>query len=194
VTDTSVFLFINGLAGRVRVIDEFFKGVSNDYFPLITACLILVWLWFSTRDSFQREQNQKAVIACIGAIGLASGFVALCNNYYFRARPFEVLSSDTIHLLFYRPTDSSFPSNLAAVIFAIAIPVFIKNRSYGTFLLLLAVVSSFGRIYIGIHYPLDVIAGAGLGIFSAFLAMAILWVLKPFVGYLLGFLQKYHLA
>ena len=192
--DTSVFLFINGLAGKVRVIDEFFKGVSNDYFPLITGCLVLIWLWFSAHDSLQREKDQRMVLNSIISIGIVSGFMALVNNFYFRARPFQVLSSDSVNLLFYKPTDSSFPSNLAAVIFALAIPIFIKNKTYGSFLLALAILSGFGRIYIGVHYPLDIIAGAGLGFFAAIVAMGASWVIKPFINLLLSFLQRYHLA
>jgi undecaprenyl-diphosphatase len=192
--DTKVFLFINGLAGKVRVIDEFFKGVSNDYFPLVTACLVLIWLWFSARDIIQREKDQRMVLNSIISLGVVSGFMVLVNNFYFRARPFQVLSSDSVNLLFYMPTDSSFPSNLAAVIFAIAIPVFIKNKTYGTFLLVLAILSSFGRVYIGVHYPLDVIAGAGLGLISGILAIGISWVIRPVINFMLGFLQKYHLA
>ena len=192
--DTNIFLFINGLAGKVGVIDEFFKGVSNDYFPLVTGCFILIWLWFSGRDAAQREKYQRIVLNSMISVGIASGFMALVNNFYFRARPFQVLSSDSINLLFYKPTDSSFPSNMAAVVFALAVPVFIKNKTYGTFLLVLAILCSFGRVYIGVHYPFDVLAGAGLGLFSGVVATGISWVIRPVINFLLGLLQRLYLA
>ncbi|OGO32606.1 MAG: hypothetical protein A2Z29_05020 [Chloroflexi bacterium RBG_16_56_11] len=193
-TDTSVFLWINGLAGKVSIIDEFFKGISNDYFSLIGACLVLIWLWFAARDVQNREIDQRAVMAAIISIGVVSGFVALCNEHYFRPRPFNVLPADSINLLFYQPTDSSFPSNLASVVFAIAVPVFIKSRKAGAVLLGLAVLSSFGRIYIGIHYPLDVLGGAALGALAGFIALGISWALGPIIKILFKVLRMGHLA
>lgn len=193
-TDTSVFLWINGLAGRVAVIDEFLKGISNDYFAIITACLVLVWLWFGTRDSAQRERNQRTVMLAMTSMGIASALMVLCNNFYFRTRPFDNLPASSIHLLFYKPTDSSFPSNLAAVLFAIAIPVFIKNRKYGSWLLALATLSSFGRVYMGVHYPLDIVGGAAVAALAVIISLGILRILKPLPDFLLKIARIINLA
>jgi undecaprenyl-diphosphatase len=178
-TDTSVFLWINGLAGKVTVIDEFFKGVANDYFAVVTSCLVLIWLWFAARDVAQREKDQRTVMMAMISIGIVSGLMLLCNHYYFRTRPFDNLPASSIHLLFYKPTDSSFPSNLAAVLFAIAVAVCLKNRKYGYWLLGLATLSSFGRVYVGVHYPLDILGGAALGTLSAFISSGIIRIIKP---------------
>jgi undecaprenyl-diphosphatase len=178
-TDTSVFLWINGLAGRLAVIDEFFKGIANDYFSIITACLVLVWMWVGTRDITQRELNQKTVLMAMISIGMVSIMMVICNHYYFRLRPFDNLPASSINMLFYEPTDSSFPSNLAAVLFAIAVGVYIKNRKYGAWLLVLAVLASFGRVYIGVHYPLDVLGGAALGTLAGFVALGVMQIIKP---------------
>ncbi len=193
-SDYTLFTYINGLAGKVPAIDEFFKGVSNDYFSIITACLMMIWLWFATRDAARREQIQRAVIATAISVGFASAVVAIINHFYFRPRPFNVNSAYTVHLLFYRPTDSSFPSNLASVLFAFVIPVFLKNKKAGTFLLALAIISSFGRIYIGVHYPLDVAAGAAIGITAGFLALGASRLIKPLIDYILMLLQRICLA
>jgi undecaprenyl-diphosphatase len=193
-TDTSVYLWINGLSGRVAVIDEFFKGIANDYFSIIAACLVLVWMWFATRDSVQREKNQRTVLLTMISIGIASALMVLCNHLYFRTRPFDNLTIGYANLLFYKPTDSSFPSNFAAVIFATAVPIFIKNRKYGAWLLALAVLSSFGRIYIGIHYPLDVLAGAALGTLASFISLGIMWIVKPLADLILKISRTINLA
>jgi undecaprenyl-diphosphatase len=178
-TDTSVFLWINGLAGRVAFFDEFFKGIANDYFAIITGCLVLVWMWFATRDIVQREKDQRTVMLAMISIGIASALMLLCNHFYFRTRPFDNLPAGSIHLLFYKPTDSSFPSNIAAVVFSIAVAVCIKNRKYGAWLLVLAALTGFGRVYMGVHYPLDVLGGAALGTLASFISLGIIWIIKP---------------
>jgi undecaprenyl-diphosphatase len=192
-TDTSVFQWINGLSG-VRVIDEFFKGIANDYFALIAACLILVWMWFGTRDGIQREKNQKTVFIAMMSIGIASAFMGIINHYYFRLRPFDVIPAGQINLLFYQPTDSSFPSNIAAVIFASATPVMFRNRKYGYWLLALAILCSFGRVYMGVHYPLDVLGGAVVGFLAGVVCMGIGWVLRLLMDLLLKLFRFFNMA
>jgi undecaprenyl-diphosphatase len=192
-SDTSVFLFINGLAGRVPFIDAIFKGVGDDYFLPVIVCLILVTVWLGTRDFTRRKINQTAILAAISGMGIGTGFVALCNLRWFRIRPFYVLP-DQVHLLFYKPTDSSFPSNFAAVLFGIAFPVIFYNKKLGIVLLVIAVLGGFSRIFIGIHYPLDVLAGAGIGIFSGLVAYGAIRLLRPLVDYILLLLRKVYLA
>jgi undecaprenyl-diphosphatase len=193
-TDKTLFLYINGLAGKVPVIDGFFRGISNDYFAVISCCLILIWLWFGTRDITWRQINQQAVITAMISIGLTSLLVTICNQFYFRARPFAELPPGSVHLLFYRPTDSSFPSNLAAVLFAIAVPIFIKNKVFGSVLLAIAILGSFGRIYIGIHYPLDILGGAVFGAVGAMLAFGVMRLISPLSNLLMHWLRKLYLA
>jgi undecaprenyl-diphosphatase len=193
-SDTSVFLWINGLAGRVAAIDEFFKGIANDYFAIITVCLVLVWLWFAKRDSAEREKDQRTVLIAMISIGIVSALMVLCNQFYFRSRPFDNLPASSINLLFYEPTDSSFPSNYAAVLFAAAIPVLVRNRKYGYWLLALAVLSAFGRVYMGIHYPLDVLGGAALGAVASVISFGIMWIIRPLADLILKIARILNLA
>ena len=205
--DKALFSWINGLAGHSPPVDRFFSGVADDYFMIITMCLVLVAMWFGTREQQARRQNQLAVIAAMSGLGLATGMVALCNLFFVdkqlwagswlgelfnRPRPFEVEAG--VNLLFYRPTDPSFPSNMAAVVFGLAIAVWVKNRRVGGWLLGAATLASFARIYVGIHYPGDILGGLFFGLMGTLLAYALIRLLWPVRKLLFWVLEKLYLA
>ena len=98
--DRAVFQWINGLAGQVPVIDNLFKGIANDYFMIIGLCLILIALWFGTRDAAKRKLNQVAVIVAAISLGISQAIVDILNVFFFRPRPFTLLPTQ---LLFYAP-------------------------------------------------------------------------------------------
>ena len=100
----------------------------------------------------------------------------LCNlvikDYVMRVRPYEVL--DGLTILIEEPADYSFPSGHAMTAFAASVVIF-KNRPrrVGVPVLTLAVLISFSRLYVGVHYPSDVIAGALLG---TLIALIFFWL------------------
>lgn len=67
------------------------------------------------------------------------------------------------HLLIARSQDASFPSDHAVGGFALAVGVWLYDRTLGSVLLALAAPLAFARVYVGTHYPADVVAGAALG-------------------------------
>jgi undecaprenyl-diphosphatase len=211
-SDTSVLLWINHLSGHFRALDEFFKGFSNDYFALVVCMLIAIWIWFAGQDAAERERNQKTVFITMISVGMASAAMGIINavqhshpsilvsgnfNFsswqYFRVRPFNALPGQ-VNLVYYPPIDSSFPSNFAAVIFAFAFPLLVRYRKFGWWTLAVAVIGSFGRVYMGVHYPLDVIGGMGVGLVGCALAFGIAWALKWFMDLLLKILHFLSLA
>jgi undecaprenyl-diphosphatase len=192
--DTTLFKLINGLAGKVPFLGKLYSGVANDYFLPVIMLLILVALWFGTRDSQERTKNQRSVLTALIAVGIVNAVVAITNAFYFRSRPFNVLPPDQVHLFFYRPTDSSFPSNFAAVLFAPAIAVFVSNRRVGTILLIIALIGGFGRVFIGIHYPSDVLGGAAYGAFASLVAYWLGKLFNPVLYWLLNLMKTFYLA
>lgn len=189
--DKTLALFINNIAGRWWPIDELIKGLANDYFLIIGASLGLLLLWFGTADARQRQGNQSAVLQAMSALGLATWLISYINDNLFRTRPFDEIAVTT---LLYQPTDSSFPSNSAAILFAIAVAVWLGNRKAGRIFFIIAAVHSFARVVAGMHYPMDVIGGALIG---ASLAVTVRWLfiaLSPLVNSLFRLARAVFLA
>ncbi len=189
--DQSLFLWINGLSGKSPVIDNIFSAIANDYFAIILGCMVMMALWTGTRNPQKRRHIQKGVMVASSSLGTAQGMVEIINNFWQRPRPFQELD---VNLLFYPPTDPSFPSNSASVLFAMAWGIFLYDRKAGSVLLAIAAVMSFSRIYVGIHYPLDIAGGIALGLLVALFFTALFKLLDPLVNRIIDLLRSFYLA
>lgn len=160
--DERAFLFINGFVGKWAFLDSLFSFLINDYFVVVVFSFLLLVFWFAGDGPLRRAHFQTGFIWTSLGLALTNVAVKLFNIFVvYRDRPF-IRYPDT-NLLFYRPHDSSFPSNSVAVCFAFAIGIFMFHRRAGVCSIALAVVFAVGRVYAGIHYPLDVVGGAAIG-------------------------------
>ena len=85
-----------------------------------------------------------------------------------RPRPF-VDHAASLTVFSSHSTDASFPSDHASAAFAIAVAVLVFHRRTGLAFLALATAISVGRVFEGVHYPSDILAGAVVGTVSAIL-------------------------
>lgn len=101
------------------------------------------------------------VLALVGSFLLADEFL---KHIFERPRPF--LAIDQVNLLIAAPQDYSFPSGHASTAFAAAMAIALLDRRLAPAVVLLAVLETYSRVYLGVHYPFDVIVGAVVGMLT----------------------------
>ena len=105
-------------------------------------------------------------------------FSALFGNIILKplvARQRPCWINETVELLIRVPRDYSFPSGHTQASFAAATALFTENKKAGICAYVLAALIAFSRLYLSVHYPTDILAGALLGLFSA---LAACWLLR----------------
>ena len=190
--DLEIVTWMNRLVGRHDWMDAIGEALVSDYLIPVMLILGLMWLWFSTDEPASSGLlAKKTVIAAILAMAFANLAVLVLNEVYFRPRPFTEVE---LNLLFYRPTDSSFPSNPAALSFALAFSVLQRQRGLGLALLALATIWSLSRVFAGVFYVTDVAAGAAMGVIIAWVAAQLLRWLEPLPTAVVRLIRTLHLA
>lgn len=152
--------WLNGGVGWSNALDSAAYLLVSDYFIPLCICFWMLALWFRGQNSAERLINQRGVLAAAIGLGLANLTVLIINQFVFRERP---LVHAEITTLLYPATDSSFPSNPAAVAFATATAIWLANRRAALFIFVMAVVWCFVRVYNGLFFPTDILAGATIG-------------------------------
>jgi undecaprenyl-diphosphatase len=165
--DWSLFRLANDLAGKSAVLDTIIRLFMNDYGCTTMLVLLVFGLWFSGHTEAERERNQRGVLSTVAALAMANLVVKAINLVYWRWRPFTY---HEVTLLFYHPSDSSFPSNAATVGFCLAASVLFFNRKAGLALLVIASLFSLSRVIGGVHYPTDILGGLVIGSLAAWIA------------------------
>lgn len=156
--DIEIFQIINGLAGKSEIADAL--GIFlGEYLAYILAFILAIALFYSMRGKI------------MFIFSLIAGFVArliikpIIVLLLARQRPYECLSQFSL-LIPVSANDSleSFPSGHAIFFFAISTVIYNFNKKLGIFFFIASFLMGIARIFIGVHFPTDILAGAILGI------------------------------
>jgi len=174
--DLSVFRFVNGSLQNV-VFDFLMPFLTdlNKNKPALAVILVALVVWF-----FKGGRDARlAILMLIPTILLSDQLNSSVIKFIIeRPRPCHVLSD--VHLLVSCGSGFSFPSSHAVNNFAgaVVLSFFVPRSAWGWFTF--AAIVSFSRVYVGVHYPSDVVGGAVVGIACG-----------GFIILLFGFVEKF---
>ncbi|MDD5321386.1 MAG: phosphatase PAP2 family protein [Methylococcales bacterium] len=209
--DLNIITYINQFSQNSWAFDKTILFLSNSNLlkggVLVT---IIWWAWFKIdeRQSLNREHLTSTLLCCFLAI-LVGRVLAL--TLPFRLRPFQ--EESLVFLIPYGMEETilegwtSFPSDHAVYFFALSTGLLFVSRKVGAFALAYTTLFiCLPRIYLGMHYPTDIIAGAVIGMTIASLGnislvhsksvkLIINWSLsKPHFFYPLFFILTYQIT
>ena len=160
--DMSILLWIQEHL-RIAALTPFWKVITflgnGGWFWLVAAAVLLI----------PKKTRRVGITALLSiTIGFLSTNVLL-KNIVARPRPFDAYTE--IIPLITRPTDFSFPSGHTCASFACALVFFrMLPKKYGVPAVVLAGMVAFSRLYLGVHYPGDVLGGFLVAAFASTLA------------------------
>jgi undecaprenyl-diphosphatase len=165
--DTGVMNFVNQLSQHSLIFDNLVVFLAGN--KLLKGGVLVAVLWWGWFESDERLTHNRihivaSLLSCIVAMALAR---ALALTLPFRLRPFH--EEGLTFLLPYGMQPilegwSSFPSDHATLFFSLSTGLLFISRKAGIFALSYTLILiALPRIYLGLHYPTDIIAGAIIG-------------------------------
>jgi len=149
--DNSIFLDVN-----LDIINSFF----DSFFPFLRDFTYFFWIFLIVYFWIKKEKR----LAMILTAGIIAGAVVTYPIKFLidRQRPYEQL--DSARLLTPFENDPSFPSGHTEMSFLAATIVSQFHPGYSKYLYAFSLIVALSRIYVGVHFPIDVIGGAIVGI------------------------------
>ncbi|MHB9019676.1 MAG: phosphatase PAP2 family protein [Minisyncoccota bacterium] len=167
--DEKIFNSIHQLVGQSRLLD-LFAIFFADYLPYLLILIALVII-FSAKKYKDRIYN----LAFVSLVLLISNgiFTETIRFFFFRKRPFVEL--DFIPLIEKSASEAAFPSGHTSFFFALAFAIyFLGEKRWSLMLSLAALLMGVSRVYVGVHWPLDIVSGILVAFISAYIVRLLL--------------------
>lgn len=176
-----LFLIINAGPDSPDWLVALARFFARDLIAIVPIVITALWLWSSKR---------KLVINTITALVVAMLFTTIIREIYPVARPF---AEGVGHQWLNHAPTSSFPSNHGTVIFTFSVSFLFWDRlRYALGLLLAAGLIGWSRVYLGVHWPLDMLGAATVALVACAVTQFI-W--RYFGRQILGSVEHvYHLV
>lgn len=190
--DVASVNWLNHLTPRPNLFTSLMYLIWDNDLLKGAVLVALIWfLWFSDQQK-QPETRHKiilSIIACFIAI-----IVGRALAFFLPQRPRPIINPEvhlTTHVELGISNWNSFPSDHAVMFFTLATGLYLISKKIGIFSFLYClVVIFFPRVYLGLHYPTDVFAGAAFGILITWLVFSI-EKMKLIINKIMNFATKY---
>ncbi|WP_375323759.1 phosphatase PAP2 family protein [Flagellimonas sp. GZD32] len=178
--DRDTFVYLNGLG--IEKYDTFWSTVTNitTWIPLFVLFLFLFYFKFSKKEALYK------FLTVVGLVVFITAITHWTKISVARLRPNNTEEINTLIRILKSPTDYSFFSGHASSSFSITVLVylFLKEKVKWSLLFFIwPILFAMSRIYVGVHFPIDIIVGAMVGILSGLLFY---WLYQKFIAPGLG--------
>ncbi|OFD51490.1 undecaprenyl-diphosphatase [Bacillus mycoides] len=173
------FRAINDLGKQYPSLNSTMTFVAE--YMVYFLALIIIAYWF-TRST----QNRMMIVQAMVAFVTAEVIGKIAGKFYSNYQPFAVLPD--VNKLVDHAVDNSFPSDHTILFFSICFSFWLVHKKVGWLWIALAFCVAISRIWVGVHYPFDVVTGALLGSISALFSY---W-LTPKIAFIKQLLDLYE--
>ena len=154
--DLSLFNFINGFAGKWAWLD-YLGMFCSDALGYVLLFVVFLFVIFNYKKYWK-----MAVEGIVAAVLTKFVLAEFIRFLWFSPRPFVALNF--IPLIDQSAKEASFPSGHASFYFALSTIVYFYNKKLGVFFYTCSFIIVLSRVFVGVHWPSDILTGAILGI------------------------------
>lgn len=172
--DRDAFVYLNSLG--IEQYDIFWSTVTKfpPWLPLFAFIIILFFVKFSKREAMAMILTLLVMVVFVGTL------TDLTKNVVARLRPNNDEELNTLIRILRSPSGFSFFSGHASSSFSVITltVLFLRRKFKWVYLFYIwPILFAMSRVYVGVHFPIDLIVGALVGIVSAWLFYRLYWVL-----------------